>query len=175
MDCREFRKKIDRYIDGEMADKGLIVSMGQHVDACDSCRALLQRRRNLISNIQRVGAEELALPPMETYIAQLRDRIETENPPAWWLGLLEWVTPSRAYLVGGFAVAVLLFVLAGNFDEPAVTSPAMPESYSRVDYLEVPAEDVSALTYVNDETKTTVVWLTGVEVKSDSGSSEERI
>ena len=105
---------------------------------------------------------------MEVYLAQIRRRItETKRVP-WWSRLLTEFIPQHAYALGGVAVAVLVLGVFAYVGGRQTMNVAMPGQRTFIDYLETPDEQVSAVTYTNAHTQTTVVWLCGAEVKAST-------
>jgi len=107
---------------------------------------------------------------MDVYMAQLRQRIAEPTRTSWWKAFMTEFMPTHAYAIGGFAVAVLVIVVFSQMVGDRATNIAMPDQASFIEYLEVPGEQVSAITYTNTDTQTTVVWLCGAEVQA--GTSE---
>ena len=166
MSCREFQSSIDRYLDAELKDSDAKRDFKEHLSACPSCARLFESRKKLVASLRGMPGESLALPPMEVYLAQLRGRLAESGQRAWWQKWISWLSPTYAYMLAGSALATLVVVVVLHFGASQSFDLTMAKQDTIIEYLEVPAEEVSASTYSNEKTNSTVVWLSGVEVQA---------
>jgi len=113
-----------------------------------------------------MGRETLTLPPMEIYLAELREKIAHPSQQSIWERLRTSIVPSHAYAFGGFVLAMLVIAVFVQYVGNPSLNVAMPNQASYIEYLEVPEHRVSAVTYTNAQTRTTIVWLCGAEVRA---------
>ncbi|HEX8187223.1 MAG TPA: zf-HC2 domain-containing protein [Pyrinomonadaceae bacterium] len=79
MDCKEFRERLDRYVDGELSG-GEAAEAREHLKGCASCRKAEAGLRHLRSALKRVV--ERRRPPRELEGEVLRALRSREREPA---------------------------------------------------------------------------------------------
>lgn len=166
MRCKEFRNQLDRYLDQEIRDSELVQRLDEHSRSCAACGSLLDVRSKLVHSVRAMGRETLTLPPMEIYLAQLRENVAQPSQEGFWQRAWAHFAPSHAYAFGGFVLALLVVALFVQYAGNPSLRVAMPNQASFVEYLEIPEHRVSAVTYTNTQTNTTVVWLCGADVRA---------
>lgn len=167
MSCKKFQNRLDRYLDAELDNSDAKRDFEQHLRTCSSCARLFESRKKLLASLRGVPRESIALPPMEIYLAQIRERLLEESVrPLWWQKWISWLSPTYVYMLSGAALAALVVIVVLHFGASQSFDLTMAKQDTIIEYLEVPAKEVSASTYSNEKTNSMVVWLSGVEVQA---------
>lgn len=168
MECRKLQEKIDLYLDGQLSDGEEGKALEKHCSECPSCSSLLSRRQKLLASLKGLREVQPALPPMDTYLAQLRNRIKVQQRPKFWQKFTLNFNPALGYAFAGVVAAIVVVVSLTAITGEKPMTMAMPERDSYIEFLELPTKDATASTFVNHQTQTTVVWINGIEVKEPS-------
>ena len=118
MNCRNFRAKVARYVDQELAGRDMI-SMQQHGQCCPECAQELQREQELKSMLASLHAPEPSAEFEARLFAAVRAEEGYQKPAKVWR---PWRTATLAAMAGA---AIVFGVLQASDRKPAMaqTSP----------------------------------------------------
>lgn len=107
MNCGKVKRLLNRYVDKELIDQGLIAFVEGHLASCPDCKAQLQSlaaTKTLISQKERITVGE-------DFLARLKDKLR----PKPQLARMRWVAEAgnlaRRLIPVPAAVTVLMFAL----------------------------------------------------------------
>ncbi len=157
MKCKQARRFLDRFVDGELADK-IASRVEQHAGGCPRCGGYIESTRSIGRAINASGMavrSQASLSEQEwarlEEAVEKKKRIFIENP---FLNLWRWLTfYPRPVWVSAFAAAALIVALTTtnmlHYGETSLSHPV-------VEYVE--SESSQVMVIMPEQSPVTVIW-----------------
>jgi hypothetical protein len=159
INCPDFARRFDGFLDGEM-DAHSLRAMAGHASHCARCGADLERAESLQELLLRAVEDETD----RVDVVGLWHRVESQLEPAtasvlsrWRSGIAEWRwVPAVPALALGGALAAVLGLLFWPVAKPA-DSTRVADNHAQIDRIESSAPHVAVWSEPNEHT--TAIWV----------------